>query len=88
MVDMTRKRYVHNVTGVETTLSAKFAAIFGDRFTLIEDEVPEVAQPADAPAPATVEKPKRTRKTNTEDNSVGDDVNASAPNTDSSEEGN
>jgi len=88
MDTMTRKRYIHNVTQVETTLDPKFAAIFGEHFTLLEDEpVAEVPTPADA-APVKEKPARRARKTNTEDNSVGDDVTASAPNTDSSEEGN
>lgn len=88
MVDMTRKRYIHNVTQVETTLDPKFAAVFGEHFTLLEDEpVTEIETPADA-APVEEKPARRARKTKTEDNSVGDDVNASAPNTDSSEEGN
>jgi len=84
---MTRKRYRHNVTQVEASLEPRFAAIFGDAFTLIDDEpVVEVETPADA---APVKEPaRRGRKTKTEDSSVGDDVNASDSNTDSSEEGN
>lgn len=86
MDTMTRKRYIHTETQIESSLTPEWAALWGDAFKLVEDEpVDEVETPADA---APVAPARRARKTKTEDNSVGDDVTASAPNTDSSEEGN
>lgn len=76
---MTHNLYRHKVTGIETKLSDRFAAVWGDTFELVEDE------------PKTTRAPRKAKSTEDSADSVGDASTKAAnaaSTSDSSKEGN